>query len=209
MDLQVVIRERRSIRRFKSDPVPRKDIEKMIHAASLAPSGGNLQPWRFIAITNKGYRDEMRRIIHDEGVAFFNHTDNKSAARRIASSLVFSTAPLVFAVLVMPFSLERDPNFRIFQEERALRDRAIDRYGGFVSVQSVGAAVQNLLLTALDCGYGSCWVRIPYYAHDELERLLNIHEPWEILALVPVGIPDHNPDSPPRKSVQQILTYIE
>ncbi|MGC1119704.1 MAG: nitroreductase family protein [Candidatus Methanofastidiosia archaeon] len=209
MDFQVVINERRSIRRFKPDPIPREDIEKMVHAASMAPSGGNLQPWQFIAVIDHECRDEMRRIIHDKGVAFFKQTGNKSAIRCIAPSLVFSTAPLVFVVLVMPFPLERDPNFRIFQEERALKDRAIDRYGGFVSVQSAGAAVQNLLLTAFDRGYGSCWIRIPYYAHDELEKLLNIKEPWEILALVPVGIPDHNPSPPPRKSIQKILTYIE
>jgi len=78
-----------------------------------------------------------------------------------------------------------------------------------VSVQSVAAAIENLLLTACDLGYGSCWLRVPYYAKDHVEEFLEVEKPWEMLALIPVGIPDQNPLRPSRKPVEKILTYID
>ena len=45
------IRERRSIRSFRSDPVPDEVIHQMLEAARLAPSGSNRQPWRFIVLS--------------------------------------------------------------------------------------------------------------------------------------------------------------
>jgi len=209
MDLLDAIKGRRSIRRFKPDPVPRSDIEKMVHAASLAPSGGNLQPWRFLAVTDSEIRDQMVTIIHDEGIAFFSSILEEVPPRLILPSLVFSKAPLVFVVLVAHFLLERDEFFSEFQRQHNIQGAAVERYGGFVSAQGGGAAIQNLLLTAYALGYGSCWLRIPYYAKDRLEEFLNVEKPWEILALVPVGIPDHSPTPPPRKPVDEILTYIE
>lgn len=208
MDLQDTIKRRRSIRRFKPDPVPTTDIEKMVYAASLAPSGGNFQPWHFLAVTDPHKRDGIAKIVHDEGVALSRRMSEKPSLPSLVASLVFSKAPVVFVVLVEPFPLENDPFFSAFQKEQNITGRHIDRYGGFVNVQSVGAAIQNLLLTAYELGYGSCWLRIPYYAKDSLEAFLEVKPPWEILALIPVGIPDHKPTMPPRKPVQKILTYV-
>lgn len=208
MEVRHAIQERRSIRRFKSDAVPVPDIEKMVYAASLAPSGGNMQPWQFLAITNKECRDALARIIHDEGVKF-SHDMGQAMPHFIVTSLVFTTAPLVFAVMMTPFPLEEDSWFQAFRKRKNLEGRSIDRYGGFVSVMGVAAAIENLLLTAYDLGYGSCWVRIPYYAKDALERFLNIEAPRELVALLPVGIADTNPRMPPRKPIQDIFALVE
>ncbi len=208
MDLSDAVKGRRSIRRFKEDPVPKSDIEKMVYAASLAPSGGNLQPWHFLAITDLNRRDEMVNIIHDDGVAFFRRVSEKIPMRYIVPALVFSTAPLVFVVLSTPFPLEKDMYFSFFQQHHDLHGRDIDQYGGFVNVQSAAAAIQNLLLTAYALGYGSCWLRVPFYAKDKLEKFLDVEKPWEILALVPVGKADHQPTPPPRKELEEILTIV-
>lgn len=209
MNILEAIEGRRSIRRFKTDPIPREDIEKMVYAASMAPSGGNMQPWHFLAINNSHCRDEIAHIIHDEGVAFFRNFFKHTPRKYILPSLVFSKAPLLFVVLIKSLSLERDPCFCAFQEKYNIRDRDIDRYGGFVDVQSVAAAIQNLLLTAYDLGYGSCWLRVPYYSKNHLEEFLDVKKPWEILALIPVGLPDHNPSLPLRRPVEKVLTYID
>lgn len=205
MELQDTIRKRKSIRRFKPDPVPTSAIEKMVYAASLAPSGGNMQPWHFVAVTDTQKRDEMVQIVHDEWVAL--SLKAPQSPRSLVASLVFSQAPLVFVVLMSPFPLEKDPLFQLFKKERGITG-CIERYGGFVNVQSTAAAVQNIVLTAYELGYGACWLRVPYYAKDKLEQCLNVMSPWEILALIPVGIPDHNPTKPPRKSVKDILTIM-
>lgn len=181
----------------------------MVYAASMAPSGGNVQPWHFSAITSPLHRDTMARIVHDEGTALSRRVLDEIVPHFLLSSLVFSTAPLVFAVSMTPFPLEEDACFSHFQKEHNLQGRDIDRYGGFVNVQSVAAAIENLLLAAHELGYGSCWLRVPYYAKDKLEEFLAIRKPWELIALVPVGIPDQKPRMPPRKPVDEILTFVD
>ncbi|MEM3578848.1 MAG: nitroreductase family protein [Candidatus Bathyarchaeia archaeon] len=52
MDLFEVIEKRRSIRKFKPDPIPKENLKKILEAGRLAPSGGNRQPWRFIVVRN-------------------------------------------------------------------------------------------------------------------------------------------------------------
>ena len=53
VELMEAIRGRRSIRKFKPDPIAREDLEEIIDAGLCAPSGQNLQPWYFVALTKK------------------------------------------------------------------------------------------------------------------------------------------------------------
>jgi len=57
--LMDIIRSRRSVRQFKKIGIPKKDIEKVITAASWAPSGTNKQNWEFIVISSKKVKEEM------------------------------------------------------------------------------------------------------------------------------------------------------
>lgn len=62
MDVFQVIKNRRSVRRFKSDVVSKKLIEQVLDAGHWAPSGGNLQPWKFIVITDKNLLELIRKV---------------------------------------------------------------------------------------------------------------------------------------------------
>ena len=55
----------RSFTRFKSDPVPKEIIDKIIDAAIRAPSGGNTQPWEFIALTDPGVIAQVGEVYKD------------------------------------------------------------------------------------------------------------------------------------------------
>ena len=54
-----LVKKRRSVRRFKPDPVPDEDIEKIIDAARWAPSGFNTQPWEFVVVREKELKDKI------------------------------------------------------------------------------------------------------------------------------------------------------
>jgi nitroreductase len=62
MDVFEAIMNRRSIRRYKPDAVPRELAERMLDAARWAPSGSNIQPWRFIVIEDKKILDLIRKV---------------------------------------------------------------------------------------------------------------------------------------------------
>ena len=61
-DVVKLMQKRRSIRRFKSDPVPEELVLRIIEAARWAPSGFNMQPWEFVVITDDAMRQEIVRI---------------------------------------------------------------------------------------------------------------------------------------------------
>ncbi len=62
LSVKEAIETRRSIRHFRPDDVPDELIEQMLEAARLAPSGSNMQPWRFVVIRDEEVKKELRRI---------------------------------------------------------------------------------------------------------------------------------------------------
>jgi nitroreductase len=81
---------------------------------------------------------------------------------------------------------------------------------GQPDVQSLGAAVEHLLLAAADLGYGGCWMSGPLVAREALERLLGIGPPGRLAAMVAIGRPGADAHSPrERKAVDEILRLID
>ena len=62
LSVQEAIHQRRSIRNFKPDPVPKEVIRQLLEAARLAPSGSNRQPWRFLVTTDPEERKRLKEI---------------------------------------------------------------------------------------------------------------------------------------------------
>ena len=152
MELTDAIRMRRSIRKFKPDPVSLELIAELLEAARLAPSGTNIQPWRFIAVTSK----EMK-------------------AKLAPATLDFvSTAPLIMVCCADLNAVESRPerikelkaagafagtqldtmNIADYQQ-KSQRDPAATL--AYLNL-NVAIAVEHMLLRAADLGLGSCWV---------------------------------------------------
>ncbi len=64
MEVLEAIRERRSVRSFKPDPIPEKDLRTMLEAAVMAPSAGNRQPWEFVIVREEGRKRELAEAAH-------------------------------------------------------------------------------------------------------------------------------------------------
>jgi len=183
----------------------------------MAPSGGNLQAWRFVVIEKKSLISEMAAIIKEkidglaragkeskDDTALFNNLQ----ARFKYSSLFFQNAPVTIAVLVgkNPYA---EPVVRY------LRNSGLDSYEanrllGFVEIQSGAAAIENLILAAHSLGYGTCWMNVPFIALKELEKLLGSEDPWQLIALVPLGIPAPAciTKAPGKKALEEIMTFL-
>ncbi len=84
----------------------------------------------------------------------------------------------------------------------------IKRLGPSLGLQSVAAAVQNMLLAIHALGYGSCWMTGPTVAQDEFKILLGHGEGRFIVALLPVGEPEENPPSRSRKPLEEVFRQI-
>ena len=194
-ELLRVVRERRSVRRFKSDPVPPEDVDRMLEAALWAPSGSNTQPWLFIVVTERNViarasecvRLEVERVYRS--APGFAET-GKGLARW---GTFFEGAPLVFFVAGR-------------REQSSWRLKLAEVFPGHPAagkslswLVGCAAAIQNLLLAVHALGYGACWMGAPLVARATLERLLELPEDYELLAVVRAGRPAEEPSAPRRR----------
>jgi nitroreductase len=209
-----VIKSRRSVRRFLDKPVKKEHLEQILDAARFAPSGGNLQGWRFIVIQNTELIKKIELTIHhkiDELHETMNGCVENSdyfsaslATRLRKSSLFFPRAPITIAVLYKANPLNKP--YLEFLMKKGFDRHDAHKSMGYVEIQSAAAATENLLLAAHSLGYGGCWMNVPFIAVKEIKDLLDISHPWEISALVPIGHPD--PGSPLPKIYKKRLDEI-
>lgn len=68
MDMLEILKSRRSVRKFTSEPVEEQMIEKVLQAGRWAPSGLNNQPWRFAIIEDAGLKQEVSKLTHYEKI---------------------------------------------------------------------------------------------------------------------------------------------
>jgi len=184
------IAARRSIRRFKDEPLPDEAVTKILTVASQAPSGKNRQPWRFVVIRGEK-RAEMVAALRQAIASFKSRGEDTGSAEWTAN--VMEQAPLTVFVFnahgIDPW-LEHSTD-QIFQE--------------LVDVQSIGAAIENMLLAATDLGIGSLWIADVLYAVTELKAWLK--EEGQLVAAVSFGVPDESPDARPRKPFGEIVRF--
>ena len=210
MEFRDVVEQRVSVRQFRKVPVAPADLREMVRLASLAPSPNNQQPWRFIAVTRSSLLRDMAEAVHARVRAMLPEPasdDARRAAQRVERfSTFFADAPLVVAVTRQPYQTVI---------EGALADSLtsgadINAMRGYPDVQSVGAAVEHLLLAATELGYGSCWLSGPLVAREALESLLGVEAPQQLAALVAVGLPATVPAAGhDRKPLDEMLRLID
>jgi len=210
MEFAALVEERVSVRQFKPDAVPADHIREMVRLASLAPSPNNQQPWRFIAVTRKPLLQEMADAVRARLRALLPVTlseDARRATQRVEwFSTFFADAPLVIAVVRRPYSSV----IARAVEGASLSAADINAMRGYPDVQSIGAAIEHLLLAATELGYGSCWLSGPLIAREALEPLLGITPPDQLAALVTIGVPAAPPAAGhDRRPVDEILQFLE
>jgi F420 biosynthesis protein FbiB-like protein len=185
------IEQRRSIRQFKATPVPDDLVEQVLHAATQAPSGKNRQPWRFVVV-KEGQRPEMVRLMR-QGIARCQARGDDPGSSEWTTKVMEQAPVTVF----------------IFNPDgiHPWLAHSIDQnFSELVDTQSVGAAIQNMLLAALAVGLGSLWICDVFYAYEELSQWLG--QPGQLIAAVSLGYPAEQPAARPRKTVSEVTRWL-
>jgi len=197
-DFYKVIETRRTIRKFKGEKIPKETLLNLIRAAIWAPSAHNAQPWRFIIIRDKKVKERlavsMGEKFREDLLA--NGFSKEEIEEKVETSVkrMVSAPVLIIACLTMR-DMDKYPDEKRQKAEYVM------------AVQSVAAAIQNLLLAAHIEGLGACWRCAPLFAKDIVRKVLNIPEDVEPQALIEVGYPDEKPSPPPRKPIEEVLHW--
>ncbi len=175
-----VILSRRSIRRYRSEPVPHQIIEGLLQAAIWSPSAHNRQPWRFAVVETQTQKEQLaqamgvrlRRDLTADGVP----TEVIEADAGRSYSRITNSPVLIVLCLSM---VDMD----VYADERRNHQEYI------MAVQSVAMAGQNILLAAHDVGLGACWMCAPLFCPDVVKAELKLPDDWQPQALLTLGYP--------------------
>jgi len=205
MELKEAIKKRRSIRSFTNEEVKTAEIKEILQIASYAPSINNSQAWEFILIKNKILLQKMAESVKTV-LNKIEKSDNQNSEQIMKKvewySTFFKDAPALITIIQKNYSTEIENAIKLSKSE-------INELRNYPDIQSAGALIQNILLTALDFGYGTCWLSSPSIAGTELETLLNVIEGKKVLAFVAIGKPLTTPQIPEIKNIDEVFTVIE
>ena len=189
-ELEKIIRERRSIRKYKKDPVSKELVEKVLSAGLWAPSGKNLQNWRFFIVTEEK-RDAYLKYSQKSwlGIKDFLQQKLKPSLYEFTERFFYTLGDAP----IMIFCYTKND-----EHERCL-----------TSVGSVYMAVQNILLSAHAHSLGTCVMGAPLEIKSEVDEFIGREkvEGLELLCGITLGWPDHNPPAAPRQ-LESRITWI-
>jgi len=198
-DLHTFLRSRRSIRRFKADPVQTECIQRILETATYAPSAHNLQPWCFVVLTNPAAKLHLAEAItarfrQDMVIEGVPEADIQA---RIARTIRRSVEAPVIIILC------RDTTRVKSQPDAFLQKNEV-----VMGTQSVALAGLQMLLAAHAEGLGGTWICWPLYTPAETRHALGLAEEWEPQGMLFLGYPAEAPEIPERKSLQEVVKYL-
>jgi nitroreductase len=158
MSLYDIIVSRRTIRQFKPVPVSRSILEKLVDAARLAPSAGNLQPLEFVVVDDTRTRQRIFPCLRWAGYIVPEGNPNPGHE------------PMAYIISLVNLSV---------------REKGYEN--------DVGAAVENMILTAWEEGLGSCW--LISVDRDKVAEILGIPGAYKVDCVLALGYPAEKPVS--------------
>ncbi len=217
MDLIRIIKERKSFRAFKSDPIPREKIEEILKLSILAPSAINLQPWEFIVVAGEEKERLSRRLIKAYGEKQISCGPGnvkplpKTVAKRGAKTLQ-SMNPFFEEMKVNPDQFINEGSCNFYGAPAAIllcQDDSFSKAG----LVDAGLALAYFILAAHEFGLGTCPIGLITAYEDDIKDLLNIPENKKVVIGVALGFPDRespiNRFKSAREDLDKVVKWIE
>jgi coenzyme F420-0:L-glutamate ligase / coenzyme F420-1:gamma-L-glutamate ligase len=194
--LTAIVQGRRSVRRYRPDPVPPTLVEAALAAAARAPSPHHSAPWRFVVLV----REEVRARLADAmGVAWRRDLSGDGLPAARVDQIVGRSrerlleAPVLVLICLSEERFDRYPDARRQQAEATM------------FAHSVGAALQNFMLAAHAGGLASCWMCAPLFCPDTVVAALGLSAALRPQALLTVGYALESPPERPPLDVRSLV----
>ena len=185
-----IIRNRRTVRKFKSTPIPKEHIMKILDAARFAPTAGNQQPWKFLVIRDRNKLNELQKQALTWFIEKYKKERKpdeqelnriKGAVKKILKNVL--SAPVYIAVLAD--SKSKYPNYIL--------------YDGTL-------AAGYLMIAARALGYGTGFFTT-FFPEQKMKEFFNIPDRYKLICFTPIGVPEKWPETPPKKSLEELVVF--
>ncbi len=189
MELYDAMSTLRAVRRLRPDPIPDEVLNRVFNAATWAPSGGNHQPWRIVAVRNAATKQALEDLYrpyweayvpaYQQHMASMSEANRRKSEKALAAGNYLAThmheAPVIAVFCFNPSHL-------------TITDLGLDR-PSVVGGGSIYPAVQNLLLACRNEGLGCVLTTLLCREEANVRALLALPDDWHTCAHVPIGYP--------------------
>lgn len=194
MDILELIKNRRTIRKYKNKPIPKKIVDKIIQAGIWGPSlmAPGFQPWKFVFISDQTVINKIGDILFKKSLT---RGVGRNAILKMASETI-NNSPMIVVIYntLIVSSFAKRINIKYY------------KFSKIAEISAISAAIQNMILTAEQSGIGSCWLEAPMFCSRELNNLLSIHD--ELVAVVTMGYPAEEGKRSPRRPLKEVLITL-
>jgi len=187
MDVLTAIKNRRSVRAFNDQALSAELLQEILLMGTKAPSGKNRQPWAFVVLQEKA-KERLASLMKETA-------REKEAKEQNIGSLRISLQAIREAGAAV---LVYNPYARLESDYSANR-RLMD-------TQSIGAAIENIILAAETHSLGTLWICDVFQCEPAISHCFGQED--ELVAAVAIGYPAQHPYERPRKSLEQVTTWL-
>lgn len=187
-DIWYVLKNRRSVRKFRADSIPEADIVKILDAARMAPTSGNQQPWKFLVIRDRNKINQMKEACVKRVIGMYDKNIMKETKEQFEEKVKirfenYCSAPVYIIVLTDNNSVYPDYN----------------HWDGPL-------AAENLMLAARALGYGTVFIT-DAISDEVTKEVFNIPNIYTRVCITPVGVPVEWPKPPEKKKLEEFILY--
>lgn len=198
-DLHAWLRSRRSVRRFRPEPVDPRVLTRMLETAGHAPSAHNRQPWRFAVLDGMSPKLRLSQVMSvryrlDLAADGLAEVEIEKLVARSRERLL--QAPVVVVLCMDESEMDHYPD-----EKRQLAEH-------LMAVQSTALAGLQLQLAAHAEGLGAVWVCAPLFAPAAVSQELGLPETWQPQAMIFVGYPEGSAKPKPIKPLGEFVRWL-
>jgi len=209
IELYEAMRTTRAVRRLRPDAVPDAVLRRVLEAATWAPSGGNRQPWRAIAVRDAAIKHRLRELYEGPWTRYAR--GQRRALAQLPEATRAKGERRLLAADHLAAHLDEAPVIVVFcfnPELLAITDLSLGR-PSVVGGASVYPAVQNLLLACRAEGLGCVLTTLLCMAEVELRPLFALPEPWCTAAFIPIGYPTGRGHGPLSRKPLEEMVYLD
>jgi len=186
-DIWYVFQNRRSVRKFKPDSIPEKDILKIIDAARMSPTSGNQQPWKFLVVKDRNRINQIKQECIKEYIdAFVKQKDNSQTKQQFTESITKEMDDYCSAAAIIVILTDNNSRYPTY-----------NHWDGPL-------AAGYLMLAARALGYGTVFTT-DAFSVKVIKDVLKIPDNYTQVCVMPIGKPYEWPITPPKKKLEDFI----
>lgn len=199
MDALDAIRTRRSLRQLDARPVPRELVREIVALGAIAPAPHHTRPWRYV-IVGPDRREALAKAM---GAAWRADLERDGVAEDTILRLLERSRRQIASAPALILACLTDEGLRAWPDDRRAR------HEWAMAQQSVGAAMQNMMLAAHAQGLASYWISAPLFASEAVNDALDLPGDYVAQAFVVLGYPAAGAEPKPRPPVDTRSLILE